>query len=216
MIHEAHLLDCLTAHAPSVADVTRLRSRLWAVWGASIGSTTRAPRTQHRTQSDIALLRAAQKGDATALDTLIARYLPKLVGYARKHLGDEAEDVVHAAMLQFFRKVKTLQMRDDRVEPMLFKFTRDAMVDAQRAWMRRQKIEPPPAPADMSLLNRVALTEVAKALAAVCDPLAQTVVLRASRGESNVEIAAALDLNANHIGVIKHRAMEALRRHFES
>ena len=207
------LIEHLLATAPT-RPAERLRGRLWRLLPAADAEPDRgAPVKTHH--SDAALYQAFRSGDRHAFDTLLTRHLPKLVGYATRHLHDEGEDAVHTALADFIRKRPPVE--GEAVLPVMFGFVRTAVRDVFRKRARRLPDESIPAETDdqlAALARHQADQRLIEALA-LLDPLQQEVVLRVRNDETNVAIAAALSLTPQNVGVIKHRALQILKRHLE-
>jgi RNA polymerase sigma-70 factor, ECF subfamily len=220
---EARLLA--GAHAVDPSEVRALRVRLWQASRTRgfLPSATRGV-TAAAVPSDAALLRAFQAGDAEAMDALLARHLPTLYGFARRHLPSaaSAEDCVHEGLLALIDALPGLEVRDDQVLALLFRFVYHRCLD----WVRREALRSGPSldeseqvsagpDALQQLLTRLDLEQLVDALASECTLLEQQVVVLAAEGHSGAEIGAALELTANHVGVLKHRALQKLSRKTE-
>ncbi|MDX6362715.1 MAG: hypothetical protein QOC85_1725 [Streptomyces sp.] len=103
-------------------------------------------------RSQLALVRAAQKGDQRALDTLVADYLPLIYNIVGRALDAPADtdDVVQEIMLQMIRDVRTLR------DPEAFRswLVAIAMRQVRRHWRVRREA---PATAGFEGLEETAL-----------------------------------------------------------
>lgn len=206
------LPDLLSRHLLATAptqSADRLRARLWRhIPGTDPDPERGAPARTHL--SDAALYQTFRAGDRSAFDALLTRHLPKLVGYASKHLGPEGEDAVQTALLDFIRKAPPLNR--DEVAPLMFAFVRNAVREVYRKGARALPLEAPAETADAlaELIRHQDMQRLVEAVA-LLDPLQQEVVERVFNGESNVAIAEAIKLTPSHIGVLKHRAHQLLK-----
>jgi RNA polymerase sigma factor (sigma-70 family) len=98
-----------------------------------------------RVESSIDLLGRVQAGDAAALDTLIARYRPRLVRWASgrlpahaRHLA-ETQDLVQDTLVQALRKIGQIEVRG---EGALQAYLRQVLLNAIRQEIRKVKSRP--------------------------------------------------------------------------
>ncbi len=173
-------------------------------------------------RGDDALLADFLRGDASALEGLMARHLPWMQDWARKHLPPhEVEDAVQEAFLGLLQKAPTLPPQA-ALSGYLFGFLRIAVLRALRALARRRG-EPLEdtlldTPADASLSPEAALltqrshAELAEALERSCTLREQELILFTLEGQDDRTIASALDLTENHVRVLRHRALLKLRQ----
>lgn len=167
--------------------------------------------------TDAALLAAYAAGDGRAARRLVDRHLPRVLGFARRMLGDaaEAEDVAQEAMLRLWRIAPDWRAGEARVSTWLYRVTANLCTDRLR---RRRGVtgaelpEPaddrPGALATLIAADRAAALETA--LAALPERQRQAVVLRHLEGLSNPEIAAILDCGVEAVESLIARGRRAL------
>mgnify|MGYP000185406165 CR=1 FL=1 len=174
---------------------------------------------------DAALLAAYAGGDGRAARALVARHLPRVLGLARRLLGDaaEAEDVAQEAMLRLWRIAPQWRAEQARVSTWLYRVTVNLCTDRLRR--RRTAVggaatgEALPEPADerpgalatLIASDRVAALEAALAL--LPERQRQAVVLRHLEGLSNPEIAEVMDTGVEAVEslIARGRRMLAAR-----
>ena len=171
------------------------------------------------------LARWERSRDECAVDALIQRHAGPLLGFARKELGvDSAEDAVAEVHFVLFKKSAQLDERGD-LRSWLFgclrREIRKQLVKRARLREVAGGMDDPDAVADVAETD-VAETDVAalrreereKLAARIAElgVLEQDVIVLALAGESNQAIAAGLGLGAGHVGVLKFRAVTALRQ----
>lgn len=224
MTLEDHLRVLALADPPPPIDTTRLRSRLCQLWGNPTPDALKGGRPAPVHASDVHLLRTAQAGDLSALNALVGRHLPKLLGYAKKQLGPAGEDAVQAAMADFTRKLRSLQITGDNIEALLFTFVRNRVKDAQRRRAREAARRPPPddqtiddeaIDGEAAAILRVELHLLAKALHHACTALEQDVIDLLRQGYAYREVGERLAITANYVGVLRNSALAKLREYFD-
>jgi RNA polymerase sigma-70 factor (ECF subfamily) len=91
---------------------------------------------------DADLVRSAGAGDARAAETLVRRHLPKMVGLARRMLGDaaEAEDVAQEVFLRVWRDAARWQPGAAKFETWMHRVALNLCYDRLRR--TREKPEP--------------------------------------------------------------------------
>jgi RNA polymerase sigma factor (sigma-70 family) len=97
-------------------------------------------------ETSIDLLERAKAGDTEALDTLIARYLPRLQRWARGRLPTWARDLADTQDLvqeTVFKAFKQVERFDVRGEGALQAYLRQALVNRIRTEIRRVSRRPP-------------------------------------------------------------------------
>ncbi|HWU86565.1 MAG TPA: sigma-70 family RNA polymerase sigma factor [Kofleriaceae bacterium] len=210
---------------PALPPPLALQHRLYRAVISIVPPTATSLRTigAERVESDEALLTAFVGGDAGAFETLMQRYLGRLVDWARQDLPrSEAEDAVQNAFIALVRKAVGLRL-DSSVRGYLFGLLRIEVLRAQRSLRRRQGKEldedeagteipsDEPSPA-MNVLARRAHDEVAAAMLRVCTLREQEVLLFDLEDADNKVIAAALETTEGNVRVIRHRALAKLRK----
>src|SRR5439155_26664017 len=93
----------------------------------------------------LTLLELAQAGDRAALDSLIARYLPRLQQWASGRLPRWARDMADTQDLvqeTLFQTVKRIDRFESRGEGALLAYLRQAMLNRIREELRRANRRP--------------------------------------------------------------------------
>jgi RNA polymerase sigma factor (sigma-70 family) len=96
--------------------------------------------------SSLTLLERAQAGDRAALESLIARYLPRLQRWATGRLPRwardmaDTQDLVQETLFQTFRRIERFESRG---EGALQAYLRQAVLNRIREELRRKKRRPP-------------------------------------------------------------------------
>lgn len=214
-----HVLE-QNGSAPPASD--SLRNTVWSALhraGWLPAADTRAPR-RWSAASNEQLLAAFLAGDADAFDSLYDRLSGQLTGYARRSLTAAlVDDVVQESFLVLYRKAESVLGWDTpNVRGFLFAVLRNHI---GRALARAYRDEPSSddvadqADDSESALDRLArernIKRLAHAIADTCNLLEQEVVQMTLAGCSGPDIARELGLTANHVRVIKHRALGKLR-----
>ncbi len=149
------------------------------------------------------LLARAQAGDRTALDSLIARYLPRLQRWATGRLPRwardvaETQDLVQETLFQTFQKITTFEPRGDGA---LYAYLRQAILNRIRDELRRAKRRPLRNELDSQArdagrspledaIGREALERYERALATLRAEEREAVVAKIELGYTNREIA---------------------------
>jgi len=219
--------DALLQHSfpqPSESPADSLRQRLYRAAVALVPPSPTAQRgtgsPAHRT--DEALLSSFLCGDASAFEGLMARHLSWMHRWALKYLPpDEADDAVQESFIALLRKAQTLPPQVP-FKGLLFGFLRISVLRARRSLSLRRGVpldeEPLNTLADdsadpeTSLLTRHSHEELAHALENSCSLNEQEVILFSLEGQDDRTIASALEITANNVRVLRHRAMAKLRQ----
>src|SRR5687767_9349760 len=96
-------------------------------------------------QSSLTLLTRAQAGDRLALDSLIARYRPRLQRWASGRLPRwardmaDTQDLVQETLFQTFKRIEKFEARGDGA---LYAYLRQAILNRVREELRRTKRRP--------------------------------------------------------------------------
>jgi RNA polymerase sigma-70 factor (ECF subfamily) len=158
---------------------------------------------QLRLTSSLTLLGQARAGDRAALDTLIARYLPRLQRWASGRLPTwardlaETQDLVQEAVVQTFRNIEGFEVRGDGA---LQAYLRQAILNRIRDELRRAKRRParvefdPERPDDGrspldEAIGHETVERYERALAQIGAEDREAVIARIELGFSNQEIA---------------------------
>lgn len=156
-------------------------------------------------ETSLELIDRVRAGDALALETLMARYRPRLLRWASGRLPahargmSETQDLVQETLIQAFRKVLTIDVRG---EGALQAYLRQVLLNAIRMEIRRvyrrpagQALEadieaPDPSPLEQAVGGQM-LERYDRALDALRDEERQLVVAHVEFGFSHQELATA-------------------------
>jgi RNA polymerase sigma-70 factor (ECF subfamily) len=209
--------------AATPADTTSLRDALWRRlyaegWRPSLHKD-RALGTG-TSGTDRALLQEWLQGDPDAFEALVRRHGGTLLSYARRSLAEpEAQDAVQEAFIALFRKASDVLAKRLEIRAFLFGATRIEVRNTHRKRLRAENIldayANEPAPDAPDVLNEILQREqnqLVRDLLHTCNELEQDVVVMTLAGQTNAEIATALEITTNHVGVLKHRAHDKLKR----
>ena len=168
--------------------------------------------------TDEVLLAAYAAGDAAAARELARRFLPRILGYARRMLQDpaEAEDVAQEAMLRLWRMAPGWRPGEAQVSTWLWRVAANLVTDRlrrRRGGLDLEAVPEPedPAPSALQVLqqaDRAAALEAA--LAALPERQRQAVVLRHIEGLPNPEIARIMGIGVEAVESLTARGKRAL------
>jgi RNA polymerase sigma-70 factor (ECF subfamily) len=180
-----------------------------------------------------ALLARLRAGDDAAFEELVRTYTPRLLGLARRIVGNEedARDVIQDALLSAFRSIDRFQgdarlgtwlhrivvntalMRlrrrrrkpEESIEPLLPAFQSDGhFVEQFSAWSRAEG-------ADAALSRRETRELVRGLIERLPDSFRTVLLLRDIEGLDTEETARVLETTPNAVKIRLHRARQALR-----
>ena len=157
--------------------------------------------------SSLTLLERARAGDREALESLIARYLPRLQRWASGRLPRwardmaETQDLVQEALVQTFKRIERFEPRG---EGALYAYLRQAILNRIREELRRAKRRPGRSELDSAAeddarsplaaaIGQEAIDRYERALAQLRPDDRELVVARIELGYTNREIAELLD-----------------------
>lgn len=157
--------------------------------------------------SSLTLLERAQAGDRVALDSLVARYRPRLQRWASGRLPRWARDIADTQDLvqeTLFQTFKRIEKFEPRGEGALLAYLRQAILNRVREELRRAKRRPPRSELESQVEGNVrsplehaigqeALERYERALAALRREDRELIVARIELGYTNQEIAELLD-----------------------
>ena len=180
--------------------------------------------------SSLTLLELAQAGDRAALDSLIARYLPRLQRWATGRLPQwardmaDTQDLVQETLFRSFRRIGGFESRG---EGALLAYLRQAILNRIREELRRANRRPAaseldsqvedaaPSPLEQAI-GREALERYEQALAELRETDRELVVARIELGYTNQEIAELLNKpSANAARMATERAIIRLAKEME-
>ena len=157
-------------------------------------------------ESTFHLLERVRAGDATALDALMGRYLPRLRQWARGRLPrwaravSDTDDLVQDTLLRSFRQMERFEPRN---EGALQAYLRRAVVNRIRDELRRQRRAPTATDLDIrqpdeslspleAAIGQEALEQYEAALAKLKDEEREAIIGRIELGLTYHELAEAL------------------------
>lgn len=164
-----------------------------------------------------ALLRLYANGDSLAARELSRRFLPRMLAYARRMLGDadEAEDVAQEAMLRLWRIAPDWRSGEAQVSTWLWRVVANLCTDRLRR-RRGVALEAVPEPEDdtpsvySTMVNADRAAALETALADLPERQRQAVVLRHLEGLSNPEIAEIMGIGVEAVESLTARGKRAL------
>ena len=158
-------------------------------------------------ESSVELLTRAQSGDDAALNSLLARYLPRLTRWASGRLPAgmrtmlDTSDLVQDAIINALRNLGTLEIRTEgTLQAYLRRAVNNRIIDLYRRAARRPSrdelrddaVAPGASPLDVAI-GAEAVEAYERALDALSDGDREAVVLRVELGFDFQEIAQQLD-----------------------
>lgn len=182
-----------------------------------------ATETVDSTDDDAALARrisaAGPARDAAAEARLYASLAPRVRLYGRKHLRDaqRADDLVQDVLLMTFDRLSRGEIREpERIASFVLGACRQTVIDMRRGEARRARLRDTYA-GDLTPEGHDAVEPVdTQRLEHCLESLSQrerTVVLMTFYDDSPADVVAqALGIAAGNVRVIRHRAVERLRR----
>lgn len=164
-----------------------------------------------------ALLRLYANGDALASRELARRFLPRILAYGRRMLGDasEAEDVAQEAMMRLWKIAPDWRSGEAQVSTWLWRVVANLCTDRLRK-RRGIGLDEAPEPEDgaPSVLQQILAADRAQALeqalATLPERQRQAVVLRHLEGLGNPEIAAIMQIGVEAVESLTARGKRAL------
>ncbi|MBV9852025.1 MAG: RNA polymerase sigma factor [Armatimonadetes bacterium] len=168
---------------------------------------------------DDALMRQVAAGDAQAFERLVRTYQPRLLRFAMRLLGgdaDAAQDAALEALLRLWRVRERWRPCGGSLEGFLLRAVRNICLDHARAAHPTERLqgEVPQGgddPAEQS--QKQALAEaIREAVRTLSEPQRTVFILSQYEGLSYAEIAAILECPVGTVASRKHLATETLRR----
>jgi RNA polymerase sigma-70 factor (ECF subfamily) len=161
----------------------------------------------------------APADDARRIDTILSRYEGPLLRYASRLLGDvdRARDVVQDTFLRLCREDPA--RLDGHLAQWLFTVCRNRAIDVRRQESHVEPLDerslearPSVAPGPARVLEaREDLAAVLRTLATLPPSQQEVLRLKLQAGLSYQEIASVTGLTVNHVGVLLHNALKAIR-----
>lgn len=176
---------------------------------------------------DAALVQAAQRGEADALEALITRYQPRVFRFSLKMCRnvDDAGDIVQETLLALARKIGAFR-GDASVSTWLFAIARNACIRRRRRGKfapsreeslerleagLRDRIADPGAGPEQTALSHEIEQRLTQAIDALDAGQREVLVLRDVEGLSAPEVAEVLGIRVDAVKSRLHRARVAVR-----
>ena len=170
------------------------------------GHLSLSPAESSQVPSSLTLLSRAQAGDRAALESLIARYRPRLQRWASGRLPRwarsmaDTQDLVQETLLQTFQRIDRFEARGDGA---LYGYLRQAVLNRIRDELRRAKRHPAQSELDSATpdqgrspledaIGHEAIERYERALATLGQEEREAVVARIELGYTHQEIAVLL------------------------
>lgn len=158
------------------------------------------------------------RGDAAAVEALVARKLPRLLALATRMLGDraEAEDVAQEAFVRIWRTAGSWRRGRARFDTWLHRVALNLCYDRLRR-RREQPVADPPEQVDPAPLPDVGLGEsetserVARALQGLAPRQREAIVLTYYQELSNIDAAAVMNISVEALESLLSRGRRSLR-----
>lgn len=167
---------------------------------------------------DEELISRVGRGDAAAIQAMVARKLPRMLALAKRMLGDavEAEDVAQEAMLRAWRQAPKWTPGKAKFDTWLHRVALNLCYDVLRR--RRdvptevlpERIDEGPAP-DQGLLSSEVGARVDRALARLPDRQREAIVLCHYQELTNIEAASLMEVSVDALESLLSRGRRALR-----
>jgi RNA polymerase sigma-70 factor (ECF subfamily) len=163
---------------------------------------------------------ALQAGSAEAAETeLYRRFAPRVRLYGLRHLRNEdaAGDLVQQVMLLTIEKLRSGSVRDaDQIASFILGASRMMAKDLKRREWRREKLREaflPPSVAEMPPADvPLDIDRLESCLARLAERERSVVLLTFYAEKSGNEVGQELRLTTGNVRVIRHRAIERLRK----
>jgi RNA polymerase sigma-70 factor (ECF subfamily) len=190
---------------------SRASSRI--VWAPNMAETPPSALSD----GDLARAIAAQPRAAQAHEAeLFRRFAPRVRLYGLRHMrdGQAAEDLVQRVLVLTMQKLRNGEVREpDRLGSFVLGTARTMTREGRRAdrMITMENLPEESALAPQAEPDPHLRTRLAEGLAALDERARAVLVLSFVQEQSSEEIGVALGLEANHVRVLRHRALSRLR-----
>lgn len=164
---------------------------------------------------DEELVRRVGTGDPAAVQTLVARKLPRILALAARMLGDpaEAEDVAQETFVRIWRHASSWRRGNARFDTWIHRVTLNLCYDRlrrRREWVTDDlpEIADPAPPADAH--TREDARRVEQALQTIAPRQREAIILVYYQEMSNIEAAAALEISVDALESLLSRGRRSL------
>jgi RNA polymerase sigma-70 factor (ECF subfamily) len=175
--------------------------------------------TSSETDTDDELVRRAGRGEAAAVQALVARKLRRVLALAERMLGDpaEAEDVAQETFFKVWRYAERWRPGAAKFDTWLHRVTLNLCYDRLRRRRERPTAEPPDAPdpgpgPDRGLLAADVGRRVNAALQALPPRQREAIVLCHYQELGNIEAAELMRVSIEALESLLSRGRRALRQ----
>lgn len=167
---------------------------------------------------DEELVRRVARGDAAAVEALVARKLPRLLGLGTRILGDaaEAEDVAQEAFIRVWRSAGSWRPGKARFDTWLHRVALNLCHDRLRR-RREQPMAEPPEQVDCAPLPDAGISaaetggQVERALQALPPRQREAIVLTYYQELPNIDAAAVMEVSVDALESLLSRGRRSLR-----
>ena len=160
--------------------------------------------------------------DRTAFEELYATYFPKVYNYVCYRVGDRstAEDITAEVFERALTRLHTYRSDRGAFSTWVFRIARNLIANHMRARSRRPEeqsldsVSPMIASGvspEQAAIEAEQLRQVRACVRRLSKRQQEVLALKFGSGLSNREIAKAMRLKPNHVGVLLHRAVRGLR-----
>lgn len=166
------------------------------------------------------LIRQAQNGNSAAYGELYTRHLLAIQHYIQKRIREssDAEDLTQTVFVKAWQALRDYQPSGAPFRAWLYRIAHNAVIDYYRAqrpyllWDDLVGMSDPQDPPELQVLATEQQETVRTALANLRPSYQAVLVRRFLQNLNYNETAADLGQQVNHVRVVQHRALDALRR----
>ena len=173
--------------------------------------------------TDVELVARLKANDDEAYREVVARYGDPLYGYIYSITGDHhlSEDVISETYLRMVEKIDTYTFYGAPFKSWLYRIAHNLAINTLKRARHTvgaeeiERIAPQGDDPAATIAGRIEAEELRAALAELTEEQQQVVLLRFVAGQSNSEVAQALDKTENAIKQMQFRALRSLGRLLE-